>query len=209
MNKVTIKNKYPIPLIADLFDQLGQAKYFTKLDLRSGYYQVRIAEGDEAKTACVTRYGAYEFLVMPFGLTNAPATFCTLMNRIFQPYLDKFVVVYLDDIVIYSDTLEEHVEHLRTVFKVLQDNELYVKKSKCSFAQPEVDFLGHKIRDGKLIMDKGKVQAIAEWEPPTKVTELRSFLGLVNYYRRFIKSYSARAAPLTDLLKKTKAWEWL
>ncbi|RVW34437.1 RNA-directed DNA polymerase-like [Vitis vinifera] len=128
LNKVTVKNKYPIPLIADLFDQLGRARYFTKLDLRSGYYQVRIAEGDEPKTTCVTRYGSYEFLVMPFGLTNAPATFCTLMNKIFHPYLDKFVVVYLDDIVIYSNTLKEHVEHLRKVFKILRQNELYVRR---------------------------------------------------------------------------------
>ncbi len=208
LNKVTIKNKYPIPLIADLFDQLGRARYFTKLDLRSGYYQVRIAEGDEPKTACVTRYGSYEFLVMPFGLTNAPATFCTLMNKVFHPYLDKFVVVYLDDIVIYSTTLEEHVDHLRTVFQVLRENKLYVKREKCSFATEEVTFLGHKIKDGKLMMEQDKVRAIQEWEAPTKVTELRSFLGLVNYYRRFIKGYSARAAPLTDLLKKNKAWEW-
>ena len=208
LNKVTVKNKYPIPLIADLFDQLGRARYFTKLDLRSGYYQVRIAEGDEPKTTCVTRYGSYEFLVMPFGLTNAPATFCTLMNKIFHPYLDKFVVVYLDDIVIYSNTLKEHVEHLRKVFKILRQNELYVKKEKCSFAKEEVSFLGHRIRDGKLMMDNSKVKAIQEWDPPTKVPQLRSFLGLVNYYRRFIKGYSARAAPLTDLLKKNKAWEW-
>ncbi|RVW27175.1 Retrovirus-related Pol polyprotein from transposon 17.6 [Vitis vinifera] len=207
LNKVTVKNKYPIPLIADLFDQLGRARYFTKLDLRSGYYQVRIAEGDEPKTTCVTRYGSYEFLVMPFGLTNAPATFCTLMNKIFHPYLDKFVVVYLDDIVIYSNTLKEH-EHLRKVFKILRQNELYVKKEKCSFAKEEVSFLGHRIRDGKLMMDNSKVKAIQEWDPPTKVPQLRSFLGLVNYYRRFIKGYSARAAPLTDLLKKNKAWEW-
>ena len=182
LNKVTVKNKYPIPLIADLFDQLGRAKYDTKLDLRSGYYQVRIAEGDEPKTTCVTRYGSYEFLVMPFGLTNAPATFCTLMNKIFHPYLDKFVVVYLDDIVIYSNTLKEHVEHLRKVFKILRQNELYVKKEKCSFAKEEVSFLGHRIRDGKLMMDDSKVKAIQEWDPPTKVPQLRSFLGLVNYY---------------------------
>lgn len=208
LNKVTVKNKYPIPLIADLFDQLGKARYFSKLDLRSGYYQVRIAEGDEAKTTCVTRYGSYEFLVMPFGLTNAPATFCTLMNKLFHPYLDKFVVVYLDDIVIYSKTMEEHVAHLKQVFQVLRENELYVKLEKCSFAQEEVEFLGHKIKDGKLLMDGAKIKAIQEWETPTKVTELRSFLGLVNYYRRFIKGYSAKAAPLTDLLKKNKAWTW-
>nr|CAN82874.1 hypothetical protein VITISV_013688 [Vitis vinifera] len=208
LNKVTVKNKYPIPLIADLFDQLGRARYFTKLDLRSGYYQVRIAEGDEPKTTYVTMYGSYEFLVMPFRLTNAPATFCTIMNKIFHPYLDKFVVVYLDDIVIYSNTLKEHKEHLRKVFKILRQNELYVKKEKCSFAKEEVSFLGHRIRDGKLMMDNSKVKAIQEWDPPTKVPQLRSFLGLVNYYRRFIKGYSARAAPLTDLLKKNKAWEW-
>ena len=121
---MTVKNKYPILLITDLFNQLSRVRYFTKLDLRSGYYQVRIAEGDESKTTCVTRYGSYEFLVMPFGLINAPTTFCMLMNKIFHPYLDKFVVVYLNDIVIYSDTLKEHVEHLRKVFKILRQNEL-------------------------------------------------------------------------------------
>ncbi|RVW79075.1 Transposon Tf2-12 polyprotein [Vitis vinifera] len=145
LNKVMVKNKYPIPLIADLFDQLGKARYFTKLDLRSGYYQVRIAEGDEPKTTCVTRYGSYEFLVMPFGLTNALATFCTLMSKIFHPYLDKFVV-----------------------FKILRQNELYVKKEKCSFAKEEVSFLGHRIKDGKLMMDDSKVKVIQEWDPPTK-----------------------------------------
>eukprot|EP00257_Ricinus_communis_P017580 XP_015576051.1 uncharacterized protein K02A2.6-like [Ricinus communis] len=208
LNKITVKNKYPIPLIADLFDQLGDAKWFTKLDLRSGYYQVRIAEGDEPKTACVTRYGSFEFSVMPFGLTNAPATFCTLMNRVFQPFLDKFVVVYLDDIVVYSKTLKEHIQHLRQVFHILKENELYVKKEKCEFAKPEVMFLGHIVGGGKLRMDKAKVQAIEDWEPPRKVTELRSFLGLVNYYRRFIMGYSSIASPLTDLLKKNKVWDW-
>ena len=152
LNKLTVKNKYPIPLIADLFDQLGRAKYFTKLDLRSGYYQVRIAEGDEPKTTCVTRYGSYEFLVMPFGLTNAPATFCTLMNKIFNPFLDKFVVVYLDNIVIYSNTLEEHLDHLRKVFQLLRQNELYVKKEKCSRSRrsglPRTSHQGWQAHDG-------------------------------------------------------------
>ena len=147
---LTVKNKYPIPLIADLFDQLGGARWFTKLDLRLGYYQVRIAEGDQPKTACVTRYGSYEFLVMPFGLTNAPATFCTLMNKVLQPFLDRFVVVYLDDIVIYSQSLEEHVGHLRQVFWVLRENQLYVKKEKCSFAQHEIPFLGHIVGGGQI-----------------------------------------------------------
>ncbi|RVX07598.1 Retrovirus-related Pol polyprotein from transposon 17.6 [Vitis vinifera] len=153
-------------------------KVLHEAGLKSGYYQVRIAEGDEPKTTCVTRYGSYEFLVMPFGLTNAPATFCTLMNKIFHPYLDKF------------------------------GEQAIREEEKCSFAKEEVSFLGHRIRDGKLMMDDSKVKAIQEWDPPTKVPQLRSFLGLVNYYRRFIKGYSGRAAPLTDLLKKNKAWEW-
>ncbi|XP_031249586.1 uncharacterized protein LOC116107459 [Pistacia vera] len=171
LNKVTTKNKYPIPLFADLFDQLGHAKYFSKLDLRSGYYQVWIAEGDKPKTACVTHYGAFELKVMP-------------------------------------NTLEEHAEHLRIIFRVLQENELYVKREKCSFAKLEVEFLSHKTIDEKLIMDKAKVKAIAEWEAPTKVMKLLYFLGLVNYYRRFIKDFSTIAAPLTDFLKKAIKWEW-
>ncbi|KAE8689004.1 Detected protein of unknown function [Hibiscus syriacus] len=177
-------------------------------DLRSGYYQVRIAEGDEPKTACVTRYGSYEFLVMPFGLTNAPTTFCTLMNKVLQPFLDQFVVVYLDDIVIYSKTLDEHIQHLRQVFQVLRENELYVKEEKCSFAQKKVPFLGHIIGGGTIQMDKNKIRVIENWEPPTKVTELRSFLGLANYYRRFVKDYSRITTPLTELLKKEKPWAW-
>uniref|UniRef100_A0A3Q7I7Z1 Reverse transcriptase domain-containing protein n=1 Tax=Solanum lycopersicum TaxID=4081 RepID=A0A3Q7I7Z1_SOLLC len=169
---------------------------------------VLIADGDEPKTACVMRYGAFNWLVMPFGLTNAPATFCTLMNRLFHYYLDQFVVVYLDDIVVYSDNMEDHVEHLCKVFEILRNNELYVKREKCSFAQPIVRFLGHTISHGKIQMDSDKIAAINNWEAPTKVPELRSFLGLANYYRRFIFNYSAIAAPLTDLLKKDRAWNW-
>nr|CAD1821357.1 unnamed protein product [Ananas comosus var. bracteatus] len=206
LNKLMVKNKYPIPLVADLFDQLEKAKYFTKLDLCSGYYQVQIVEGDEEKTTCTMRYGAYEFLVMPFGLTNALATFCTLMNKLFHPYLDRFVVVYLDDIVVYSNTLQEHIEHLRTVFQVLWENQLFVKKEKCTFSKEEVHFLGHWIGQGLIRTNQRKVQAICKWETPTTVFELRSFLRLVNYYRRFIAGYSARAAPLTDLLKKNHSW---
>ncbi|KAE8692579.1 hypothetical protein F3Y22_tig00110831pilonHSYRG00022 [Hibiscus syriacus] len=209
LNKLTVKNKYPIPLIADLYDQLGGARWFTKLDLRSGYYQVRIAEGDEPKTTCVTRYGSYEYLVMPFGLTNAPATFCTLMNKVLQPFLDRFVVVYLDDIIIYSKTLEEHVEHLRQVLVVLRDNELYVKEEKCSFAQTEVPFLGHIVRGGKIWMDRDKIRAIDEWKVPTKVTELRSFLGLANYYRRAFEELKLAmiSEPVLVLPDHTKSFE--
>ncbi|KAE8708434.1 cytochrome P450 78A7-like [Hibiscus syriacus] len=208
LNKVTIKNRYPIPLIADLFDRLGGAKVYTKMDLKKGYYQVQITEGDEPKTTCITRYGSYEWLVMPFGLTNAPTMFCTLMNKLFQLYLDQLMVVYLDDIVVYSNSMEELIDHLRIVFKILRENELYVKKEKCTFATEEVHFLGHVIGHGKLLMDRNKIKAIIEWEPPIKVSEMRSFFGLVNYYRRFIQGYSARASLLMDLLKKGKAREW-
>ena len=145
LNKATIKNKYPVPLVQDLMDRLSKACWFTKLDLRAGYWQVRIAEGDEPKTTCVTRYGSYEFLVMPFGLTNAPATFCNLMNNVLFYYLDDFVVVYLDDIVIYSRTLEEHVNHLSLVLSQLRKYTLYVKMEKCEFAQQEIKFLGHLV----------------------------------------------------------------
>ena len=177
----------------DLFDRLHRAKYFSKLDLRSGYYQVRIVEGDEPKTTCVTRYGAFEFLVMSFALTNAPATFCTLMNQVFHEYLDKFVVVYLDDIVVYSSTLEEHKDHLKRVFQKLKENQLkenqlkenqlYVKREMCSFAQERINFLGHVIECGRISMEEGKIIAIRDWEVPRSVTDLRSFLGLANYYR--------------------------
>ncbi|KAE8690692.1 cytochrome P450 78A7-like [Hibiscus syriacus] len=203
-----LPNKLPPRREVDHKIELGRAKVYTKMDLQKGYYQVRITQGDEPKTACITRYGSYEWLVMPFGLTNAPATFCTLMNKLFQPYLDQFMVVYLDDIVVYSNSIREHVDHLKIVFKILRENELYVKKEKCTFATEEVHFLGHVIGHGKLLMDGNKIKAITEWEPPTKVSEMRSFFGLVNYYYRFIQGYSARASPLTDLLKKGKAWEW-
>ena len=177
LNKVTIKNKYPIPLAVELFDRLSKAKYFTKLDLRFRYWQVRVAEGDEAKTTCVTWYGSFEFLVMPFGLTNAPATFCNLMNDVLFDFFDSFVVVYLDDIVIYSLTLEDHLVHLEKVFDRLRQNQLYVKKDKCEFAQIEIKFLGRLI--SQIRVDGAKVAAIRDWSALIKVTELRSFLGLV------------------------------
>jgi len=208
LNKVTIKNKYPIPLIQDLMDRLSGASIFTKLDLRSGYWQVRVADGDEHKTTCVTRYGSYEFLVMPFGLTNAPATFCNLMNDVLYDFLDNFVVVYLDDIVIYSRGIEEHVTHLSKVLDRLREYELYVKREKCEFAKDEIMFLGHLIGEGQVKMDPRKIQAIVEWSAPKSVPELRSFLGLANYYRRFIEGYSKKTTPLSDLLKKNRRWEW-
>ncbi len=209
LNKATVKNRYPLPRIDDLFDRLSGAKVFSMIDLRSGSYQIRIAEGDEKKTVCCTRYGSYKFLVMPFGLTNAPATFCTFMNDIFQEWLDDFVVVYIDDILIYSGSLEEHAEYLRKVFQRLRENKLYAKLEKCEFGVTEVDFLGHKITQEGLKMDDHKVKVIVDCEPLESVPALRSFLGLAFYYRKFIKNFAKIVAPLINLLKKSAVtYEW-
>jgi len=209
LNKATMKNRYPLPRIDDLFDRLSGAKVFSRIDLRSGYYQIRIVEGDEEKTACRTRYGSYKFLVMPFGLTNAPATFCTLMNDIFREWLDDFVVVYIDDILIYSSSLEEHAKHLCKVFQRLRENKLCAKLEKCEFGVTEMDFLGHRITQEGLKMDDHKVKAIVDWEPPKSVLALISFLGLASYYHKFIKNFAKIAAPLTNFLKKSAVtYEW-
>ena len=209
LNKVTVKNKYPLPRIDDLFDQLQGAKVFSKIDLRSGYHQLRIREEDISKTAFRTRYGHYEFLVMPFGLTNAPAAFMDLMNRVFKDYLDKFVVVFIDDILIYSKTVEEHEEHLRLALQTLKDKQLYAKFKKCEFWLDKVVFLGHVISKDGILVDPAKVEAVSKWTQPKNATEVRSFLGLAGYYRRFIEGFSKIAAPLTMLTRKNKKFEWI
>ncbi|TYK22952.1 reverse transcriptase [Cucumis melo var. makuwa] len=189
LNKVTIRNKYPLPHIDDLFDQLRGATLFSKIDLRSGYHQLKVRESDIAKTTFKTRYGHYEFRVMPFGLTNAPAIFMDLMNRIFHQYLDQFVIVFIDDILVYSVDRESHEEHLRIVLQTLRDKQLYAKFSKCEFWLEQVVFLGHVVSAKGVSVDPQKVEVIVNWERPTSVTEVRSFLGLAGYYRRFIKDY--------------------
>ena len=172
LNKITIKNRYPLLRIDELLDKLVNAKYFTKIDLRSGYHQIRIKKEDTQKTAFRTRYGHYEFLVMPFGLTNAPATFMTLMNDIFHEYLDKFVVIYLDDILVYSHTKEDHIDHLRVVLQTLRKHTLYGKITKCEFMKTRVEYLGHIISGEGISVDQRKVEAVRNWTPLQNIAEL-------------------------------------
>ena len=208
INKVTVKNKYPLPRIEYLFDQLRGASVFSKIDLRSGYYQLRVKEVNVPKTTFRTRYGHYEFLVMPFGLTNAPAAFMDLMNRVFCPYLDQFVVVFIDDILVYSKDAHEHEHHLRIVLQTLRENQLFAKLSKCDFWLKEVSFLGHIVSAEGIRVDPVKIEAIVNWKPPRNVTEVRSFLGLAGYYRRFVQGFSVIASSLTRLLRKGVKFEW-
>ncbi|GJW31826.1 putative reverse transcriptase domain-containing protein [Tanacetum coccineum] len=208
LNKLTVKNRYPLPRIDDLFDQLQGSRYFSKIDLRSGYHQLRVHEDDIPKTAFRTRYGHFEFTVMPFGLTNAPAVFMDLMNRVCKPYLDKFVIVFIDDILIYSKSKEEHEVHLRLVLELLRKEKLYAKFSKCEFWLEEVHFLGHVVNQGGIHVDPGKIEAVKNWKAPTTPSEIRSFLGLAGYYRRFIANFSKIAKPLTSLTQKNQKYVW-
>src|SRR5277367_6328261 len=208
LNKITIKNRYPLPRIDELMDRLAGAKYFSKIDLYSGYHQIRIKEDDIPKTAFRTHYSHYEFLVLPFGLTNAPATFMTLMNNIFHNYLDKFVIVYLDDILIYSKTKEEHLQHVRIILKTLRKHKLYAKDTKCELIKQCVEYTGHFISEKGITVDPRKIDTIHNWPAPTNVSELRSFLGLASYYRKFVKGFSATASPLTQLLHKDISYQW-
>ncbi|GJW54047.1 putative reverse transcriptase domain-containing protein, partial [Tanacetum coccineum] len=204
----TDRESYPLPRIDDLFDQLQGSSVYSKIDLRSGYHQLRVREEDIPKTAFRTRYGHYEFQVMPFGLTNAPAVFMDLMNRVCKPYLDKFVIVFIDDILIYSRNEEEHANHLRIILELLRKEKLYAKFSKCDFWIHIVQFLGHLIDSQGLHVDPAKIEAVKNWTSPTTPTEVRQFLGLAGYYRRFIEGFSKIAKPLTKLTQKNKSYIW-
>ena len=200
LNEVTIKNKYPLLRIDDLFDQLRGACVFSKIDLHSRYHQLKIHATDIPKIAFTMRYGLYEYIVMSFGLTNAPAYSMYLMNKVFMEFLDKFVVVFIDNILVFSKNKEEHAEHLRLVLQKLREHKLYAKRSKCEFWLREVSFLGHVVSNGGIAVDPSKVKDVLNWKPPTDVSEIRSFLGLAGYYRRFIEGFSKLAKPMTALL---------
>nr|GEX11486.1 putative reverse transcriptase domain-containing protein [Tanacetum cinerariifolium] len=209
LNKLTIKNHYPLPRIDDLFDQLQGACCFFKIDLRLGYHQLRVREEDIPKTAFRTRYGHFEFTVMHFGLTNAPAAFMDLMNRVCKPYLDKFVIVFIDDILIYSRSEEEHEAHLKTILDLLKKEKLYAKFSKCEFWLKEVQFLGHVVNKEGIHVDPSKVESVKNWKTLESPSKICSFLGLAGYYRRFIENFSKIAKPLTQLTQKNKAYKEL
>lgn len=202
LNNLTIKNSYPLPRLDDIFDKLRNAQYFSKIDLRSGYHQIRLEEKSIPFTAFRTRYGLFEFLVLPFGLTNAPATFMSVMNDVFREHLDIFVLVYLDDILIYSPDLDTHVSHLRKVLSLLRQHKLYAKRSKCVFCTRTVDYLGHVISPAGFSMEETKVKAVSSWPTPLCKRDVQSFLGMINFYRRFIKGCADIARPLTYLTGK-------
>ncbi|GBG64491.1 hypothetical protein CBR_g45187 [Chara braunii] len=208
LNAITVKNAEPLPRIDDLLDRVPGCKYFSKIDLKSGYHQIEVHPDDQYKTAFRTRYGHYEFIVMPFGLTNTPATFQRCMNDLFRPWLDKFVVVYLDDILVFSKTLQEHQSHLRQVLEKLREANLKINAKKCEWAKTQVLYLGHVLDGDGIKPEDSKIAAIRDWPTPRTLTELRSFLGLANYYRKFVRDFSTIVAPLRRLLKKEAIWQW-
>ncbi len=208
LNEVTVKDKYPLPLMDELFDRVHGAQWFTKIDLRSGFHQILVEEQDIHKTAFRTRYGSFEYVVLPMGLCNAPSTFMRLMNETFRDLLDKSVLVFLDDILVFSKTEAEHAAHVREVLMRLRANKLYAKRSKCEFFRKEVEFLGHRIGAEGLAVSQDKVESVRTWQRPKDVSDVRSFLGLAGFYRRFVKDYSKIALPLTELTKEAVGFRW-
>nr|XP_025882208.1 uncharacterized protein LOC112939363 [Oryza sativa Japonica Group] len=202
INNITIRYRHPIPRLDDMLDELSGSIVFSKVDLRSGYHQIRMKLGDEWKTAFKTKFGLYEWLVMPFGLTNAPSTFMRLMNEVLRPFIGKFVVVYFDDILIYSKSMGEHFNHLRAVFNALRDARLFGNLEKCTFCTDRVSFLGYVVTPQGIEVDQAKVEAIQSWPTPKTVSQVRSFLGLAGFYRRFVQDFSTIAAPLNALQRR-------
>ena len=208
LNRKTVKNRYPLPLPEELFDRLGSAKVFTKIDLRSGYWQMPVKPEDVHKTAFKTRWGLYECLVMPFGVTNAPAQFMYMMNDLLGEYLDDFVIVFLDDVLIYSANPQDHVEHLRKVLGKLRHHQLFAKASKCDILKTSVEFLGQQIYAGGMTPTEAKLKAVRDWSVPQNIKDIRPFLGFANYYRRFVRNFAEIADPLTSLTRKDAVWQW-
>jgi len=208
LNKVSKKDRYPLPLISDLLDSPSHAKIYTKIDLRHAYHLVRIAPGDEWKTAFRTQYGSYEWLVMPFGLTNAPAAFQRFVNTIFADMLDVCVVVYLDDILIYSEDMDSHHKHVQEVLRRLRLHKLFAKPEKCEFHLDSVEYLGYCLSPNGLTMSPDKITTICDWPEPRKVKDIQSFLGFANFYHRFIFNYSDIVVPLTQLTRKNTPWNF-
>jgi hypothetical protein len=208
LNAITVKSKYPVPVIEEFLDELANASWFTSLDLRAGFHQIRLKPGEEYKTTFQTHCGQYEFRVMAFGLTGAPGSFQGAMNSTLAPYLRKFVLVFCDDILIYSRSYEEHIHHIKLVLELLNRDHWKIKLSKCAFAQRQVSYLGYVISEKGVSTDPGKVSAISQWPTPTSAKELRSFLGLAGYYKKFVKGFGIISKPLTDLLKKNTLFIW-
>ena len=207
INNITIKYRYPIPRLDDMLDELHGAQVFSRVDLRSSYHQIRMRSGDEWKTAFKTKQGLYEWLVMPFGLSNAPSTFMRLMNQVLKPFIGHFVVVYFDDILVYSRDEQDYKRHLRQVFQVLREQKLYAKMEKCEFFTSQLTFLGYVVSAKGIQVDPSMVEAVQSWPVPKSVTEVRSFHGLISFYRRFIKDFSSLMAPITECMKRG-SFEW-
>ena len=208
INNITVKYRHPIPRLEDMLDELHRSCIFSKIDLKSGYRQIRMKVGDEWKTEFKTKHGLYEWLVMLFGLTNAPSTFMRLMNHVLFAFIGKFVVAYFDDILIYSKNLNEHLDHLRNILSVLRSEQLYANLKKCTFCLEKLMFLGYVVTAQGIEMDKEKVKAIRDWLTPKLVSEVRSFHELTSFYRRFVKDFSTITAPLTEIVKKSIGFKW-
>ena len=210
INNITVKYRHliPIPRLDDMLDELHGSKLFLKIDLKSGYHQIMMKEGDEWKTAFKTKYGLYEWLVMPFGLTNTPSTFMRLMNHVLRAFIGKFVVIYFDDILIYSKEIEEHIGNLRQVLEVLRKESFYANLKRYDFCMDMIVFLGYVVSAKGIEMDEAKVKATQEWPTPKSITEVRSFHGLASFYRRFVKDFSTIASPLTEIIKKVVGFNW-
>jgi hypothetical protein len=210
INKITIRYRFSLPRMDDLMDCLSGARFFSKIDLKSGYHQIRMREGDEWKTTFKANEGLYEWLVMPFSLTNVPSTFMRLINEVLKDFIGKFVIVYLDDILIFSKTESEHLNHLVTMMKRLQQEKLLINMKKSSFMRTELIYLGFVISANELKMDPDKVNAIKNWPSPKSIFEVRSFHGLASFYRKSIRNFSGISAPMMDTVKKRhKYFHWL